>query len=306
MTLWQRGFFGKGSLSRSEPTWLQRAKNRKIFEVLEDDRYLKLTAEELTAKRRVERRETKIQKSKLKQLTGANESIVSTSKTEPPLAQNEIQTPSSKTNNRKTPQAKLPEELELEVRSIQDSEHLQLMNEEAFFLLFAIGCLNVTSEDDPDLQSIPILQLWKLFCRAALQGNEDLTIRPDNPFILSYVVYHHFRSLGWVVRSGIKFCADWVLYGSRGPVGGHAEFAVCMIPIYADGSPVRTLEDRSSWRWLSTVNRVCAGVKKTLILVHVIVPNEFESDDVESPQILTQYIIREIAIKRFIPARMRD
>jgi tRNA-splicing endonuclease subunit Sen2 len=67
------------------------------------------------------------------------------------------------------------------------------------------------------------MQMWELFCRASIVGKPDQTIRADNPFILSYVVYHHFRSLGWVVRSGIKFCADWVLYGSRGPVGGHAE-----------------------------------------------------------------------------------
>jgi len=47
--------------------------------------------------------------------------------------------------------------------------------------------------------------------------------RVDNPFLVHYVAYHHFRSLGWVVRSGIKFCADMLLY-KRGPVFTHAEF----------------------------------------------------------------------------------
>lgn len=46
--------------------------------------------------------------------------------------------------------------------------------------------------------------------------------RPDNPFLLSYIAYHHYRSLGWAVKSGIKFCCDWLLY-KRGPVFGHAE-----------------------------------------------------------------------------------
>jgi tRNA-splicing endonuclease subunit Sen2 len=46
--------------------------------------------------------------------------------------------------------------------------------------------------------------------------------RPDNPFLVNYIVYHHYRSLGWVVRGGIKFCVDYMLY-KRGPVFSHAE-----------------------------------------------------------------------------------
>lgn len=45
---------------------------------------------------------------------------------------------------------------------------------------------------------------------------------PSDPFLVSYVVYHHFRSLGYVVKPGVKFTADWLLY-KRGPVFNHAE-----------------------------------------------------------------------------------
>ena len=48
------------------------------------------------------------------------------------------------------------------------------------------------------------------------------TLSPDNPFLINYAVYHHYRSLGWVVRGGIKFCADFLLY-KKGPVFTHAE-----------------------------------------------------------------------------------
>jgi tRNA-splicing endonuclease subunit Sen2 len=51
-------------------------------------------------------------------------------------------------------------------------------------------------------------------------------MRPDNPFLTSYVVYHYFRSLGWVVKSGTKFCVDYLLY-KKGPVFSHAE---CVCP----------------------------------------------------------------------------
>lgn len=50
----------------------------------------------------------------------------------------------------------------------------------------------------------------------------DIAMRPDNPFLVSYVAYHHYRSLGWVVKTGIKFCVDWLLY-KRGLVFSHAE-----------------------------------------------------------------------------------
>lgn len=48
-------------------------------------------------------------------------------------------------------------------------------------------------------------------------------LQPDNPFIVNYVVYHHYRSLGWTVKSGVKFCVDYLLY-KRGPVFDHAEY----------------------------------------------------------------------------------
>lgn len=47
--------------------------------------------------------------------------------------------------------------------------------------------------------------------------------RFDNPFLVQYVVNHHYRSLGWIVKGGIKFCVDYLLY-KRGPVFSHAEY----------------------------------------------------------------------------------
>jgi len=36
------------------------------------------------------------------------------------------------------------------------------------------------------------------------------------------VFLHHYRSLGWVVKNGVKFSVDYLLY-KRGPVFHHAE-----------------------------------------------------------------------------------
>lgn len=56
--------------------------------------------------------------------------------------------------------------------------------------------------------------------------SNDNLVQPshfDNPFLVNYVVYHHYRALGWVVKGGIKFCVDYLLY-KRGPVFHHAEY----------------------------------------------------------------------------------
>ncbi|CAG8524278.1 199_t:CDS:2, partial [Scutellospora calospora] len=82
--------------------------------------------------------------------------------------------------------------------NVSIQEHLHLTTEEAFFLNFGLGCLEIydTNDDSP---------LTKL----------------DNPFIIRYVAYHYFRSLGWVVKGGMKFGCDYVLY-EKGPVFKHA------------------------------------------------------------------------------------
>jgi len=70
-------------------------------------------------------------------------------------------------------------------------------------------------------------QIWTAF-QTAHTYSPTITPSPaypkrlDNPFLVNYVVYHHYRSLGWVIKGGIKFCVDYLLY-KRGPVFHHAE-----------------------------------------------------------------------------------
>src|SRR5580692_8874553 len=70
--------------------------------------------------------------------------------------------------------------------------------------------------------------IWLAFQRVhlpqtILTPNALKRLQFDNPFFINYVVYHHYRSLGWVVKGGIKFCVDYLLY-KRGPVFTHAEY----------------------------------------------------------------------------------
>lgn len=58
--LWEKGFFGKGTLSRSEPTWLDRERAR-----LAARNHGVMTAEEATKARREERRLFKLERARL-------------------------------------------------------------------------------------------------------------------------------------------------------------------------------------------------------------------------------------------------
>ncbi|KAL2067462.1 hypothetical protein VTL71DRAFT_1887 [Oculimacula yallundae] len=198
---------------------------------------------------------------------------------------------------------------------IKDQEHVQLTLEEAFFLSYALGALQVldpktkapTSNED-------LFYLARKTSYFPPQANPSLS--PDDPFMINYVVYHHFRSLGWVLRSGVKFSVDYMLY-TRGPVFTHAEFAILVLPSYTDpywrSNPflenyVKSKEKRT-WAWLSCINRVITQVKKTLILTYVDVPKPMNAEEEKAMGIdgvLGQYKVREVVMKRWAANRMRD
>ena len=211
---------------------------------------------------------------------------------------------------------------------ILNREHLQLSSVEAFFLTYALGVLTI---HQPDSQTpVSTAQLLALFCTHSAfpplptaNPNANPRLTPSNPFLISYAVYHHFRSLGWVVRSGIKFGVDYLLY-QRGPAFTHAQFSIIVVPSYShaywSGREPGEVEKGQmgkgkSWWWLHAVNRVQSQVLKNLVVVFVEVPppseagfgnggGEGELEDVTG--LLKRYKIREMVLKRWTPNRTRD
>jgi tRNA-splicing endonuclease subunit Sen2 len=85
----------------------------------------------------------------------------------------------------------------------------------------------------------PSASILPLFITPTALSSSKPALRPDDPFLVSYVAYHHFRSLGWVVKPGIKFAADWLLY-RRGPVFSHsAQVYYCDLDCQADSLDLR-------------------------------------------------------------------
>ncbi len=341
--LWEKGFFGKGSLSRSEPSWLDREKRKRGLLVSE-------TSEEVTRRRREERKTFKNERArkerdaiedKLRQegkgtltsngplsaspdaataasgnlLTSTHGDISTGNQTAPCdidgatsgtstavatecaslgsegpavavpsnsseavrfILKNKADTKSRGAAN--ATQSDTITQYENSDVEIQDQEHLQLTLEEAFFLVYGLGVLEIIDQDTETV--IPIPNLLSLFRRHSyFPPCPLLNMRPDDPFLVSYVTYHHFRSLGWVVRPGVKFAVHYLLY-NRGPVFSHAEFAVMIIPSYSHPywkeTCARTKEtqkkESKSWWWLHCVNRVQSQVRKSLLLAYVEVP----------------------------------
>lgn len=374
--LWEQGFWGKGSLSRSEPQWLATEKKRRGIEESK-------TSAEVTQNRREERKQFKLERARAQReaieqqlrqegkldADGTVEELVDDGQvSESPLGTiydlengnvvtvngDTIASEITKTLSQESPVWGRQAAAAAEPAEIEDQEHLQLTPEEAFYLTYSLGALSVVTDSDHHLERAPskpyaawyLLRLYAAHASSpveeaqgdhlqrAYQSREcDNTpylaissipcIEPDNPFILRYVVYHHFRSLGWVVRPGIKFAVDYLLY-LRGPAFHHAEFAVMIVPSYShsywDQAPEsetniarrRKELERKDWWWLHRVNRVQTAVFKTLVLVYVEVPPhwdaEFKDDGwkVDIGGVLRKYSVREVVVKRWSPNRNRD
>ncbi|RDL38718.1 uncharacterized protein BP5553_03058 [Venustampulla echinocandica] len=197
---------------------------------------------------------------------------------------------------------------------IKEQEHTQLTLEEAFFLSYGLGAISILDPaTNSTLSNERLFNLFRKTSRFPPLSNPSLS--PDDPFMVNYVVYHHFRSIGWVPRSGIKFSVDYLLY-NRGPVFSHAEFGVIILPSYDDPYWSSTVmlqnhakqNQRRTWAWMNCINRVITQVKKTLIIVYVDIPKPLtaeEEAELGIDGVLSRYKIREFVMKRWLATRSR-
>jgi tRNA-splicing endonuclease subunit Sen2 len=211
--------------------------------------------------------------------------------------------------------ATIPTLIEVEEEHIQDKEHYQLTMEEAFFLSYSLGALTILDpRNKAPITNENLLNLFRKSSYFSPVANPGLS--PDDPFMLNYVVYHHYRSLGWCVRGGAKFSCDFMLY-NRGPVFSHAEFAVIILPSYSDEywssdvflqKYVKKKEHRT-WAWMHCINRVITQVKKSLVLVYVDIPKPLDKDSEKAlgvDGLIQRYQVREFIMKRWQINRERS
>lgn len=202
--------------------------------------------------------------------------------------------------------------LAIEEVAVVNKEHLQLLPEEALFLTLSLGALKVVdSSTNATVSTEDLVVLLRQNCYFPPRLTSH-SLQPDDPFLVHYAVYHHFRSLGWVPRAGIKFGVDWLLY-YRGPVFDHAEYGLLVLPSYSDPywRAMGKEAPRKSWHWFMGVNRVLSKVFKRLVLVYVDIPPPTVFLEDGSPRdgmvdLLKTYRIREVMVKRWSSNRNRD
>ncbi|KAK6203450.1 uncharacterized protein RJT21DRAFT_119614 [Scheffersomyces amazonensis] len=299
--LWTRGFFGKGILSRSEPTWKDRTINRLN---LSTSSTTSLAMEDVTVKRREGRQKFKDERSKLQALEllqRKGEISPDDLKTLEELRDN-LNVLKNASINRQVDSEVRDEDEELIDDSnqlINNLEFLQLQPIEAFFLKFALNVISV-SNNNLDLS---LREMFQICCESY-----GTTISlPNHRFLIEYAVYHHYRSLGWCVRSGIKFGCDMLLY-KRGPPFTHAEHAVMIIP----NDP----ETQYDWFDMASRARVIGTVKKNFVIAFVDYPQDITDINLiwnqpgSDKEILSRFFesfkVTEILYKRWTPSRTRD
>ncbi|PRW57103.1 tRNA-splicing endonuclease subunit Sen2 [Chlorella sorokiniana] len=139
---------------------------------------------------------------------------------------------------------------------------------------------------EPGLVAVPLdhVALWR-----RLQQS-----RPD--FFLLYLAYHHFRSKGWIPRTGLQYGADFVLY-QRHPALAHSDYAVSIVPLRpGQRAPM-------GWHDLQISNRLSTQVSKRLLLLYVQEPEG--GADRSSPNALAQVAVHERLVRRWVPESHR-
>lgn len=169
-----------------------------------------------------------------------------------------------------------------------EKESLQLTFQEAYFLSYGLGCLIVKDQDK-------FLNLGALWCRLC-------ELSPDFPIM--YTAYHHFRSKGWVVKSGLKFGADYVLY-KDGPPFYHATYTVLVRTVKENLRDVRGHKDLT-WFSLAALNRINCTAGKGLLILYVIKPSMMMDGKFSTPLCVSQFKLEEVLYKRWVASENRE
>ncbi|KAK2575016.1 hypothetical protein KPH14_008763 [Odynerus spinipes] len=181
----------------------------------------------------------------------------------------------------------------IECESFPVKESLHLTFEETFFLMFGLGCLQLIHFDGT---SMDINSTWLYFCKE------------DKNFVQKYVVYHYFRSKGWVVKPGLKYGGDFSLY-KQGPPFYHASYIVIIDVLDADSLTIipNKCMRKMSWNNLFGLDRLSETTAKEILFAQVLWPSSIPlNSGPSSPQLLSEFTVRELLWRRWNPKQNQD
>nr|CAD7263605.1 unnamed protein product [Timema shepardi] len=182
--------------------------------------------------------------------------------------------------------------IEPDVFPVREMLHLTL--EEAFFLSYALGCLQVL---DLFGNTLTVVDTWGLFSES------------QKDFVQKYVAYHHFRSKGWVVKPGLKFGGDFckltVLLYKQGPMFYHASYIVLVEVIKVEDQTRDIILSRRALTWTRLIgyNRVAEASGKEVLVCQVVWPS---IPTIDSPALLSHFSVAEVLLRRWISSQERE
>jgi len=197
------------------------------------------------------------------------------------------------------------------VSSAVASTLVQLSFEEAFYLVWCLGCLEVfdqkCSEEAPDGgHTATRRQLGEKECWHEFRKRRK-------SFLPHFVAFRHLRSLGWLARPGLQYGATFVLY-SRHLSLVHSDYCVRVVPSYGQSSysPGPHKDQQLRWLEVQALGRLCEQVAKGLLLLYVVQTGEDREvrppcdDASEDPEdVLSLLRVEIVEVTRFLAEKNR-
>ncbi|EDV33424.1 uncharacterized protein Dana_GF20864 [Drosophila ananassae] len=152
----------------------------------------------------------------------------------------------------------------------EQDETLLLGLEESCFLAFYLGKLEIKSLSGDTMD-------WETFLNAAKELNER--------FLDNLACYLYLKAKNWVIKSGIKFGGDFLIY-KESPRLYHASFLVI----------VQTSDDGDYYqpKNLKGVQRVAETSDKDVLILRVSQPKE-----ITTPEDIQEITVTETIVRRF-------
>ncbi|XP_059609549.1 uncharacterized protein LOC132256953 [Phlebotomus argentipes] len=156
------------------------------------------------------------------------------------------------------------------------SDGLYLLKEEAFFLHNCLKCLKIVTENQEILSTESI---FDHFCRSRKN------------FVTSFIAYQYLKSKKWVIKSGLKFGGDFLLY-REGPEIYHSSYVVFL---QDEGTVLKGIN-------LQSLYRTTEASGKDLLILHVNQSKDFQYCH-QDPQCLADkfnnFTVSEVNPRRF-------
>ncbi|GER42099.1 splicing endonuclease 1 [Striga asiatica] len=164
----------------------------------------------------------------------------------------------------------------------KDKQWFQLSLEEAIYLSSILKCMKLVRENN---KSANDEELWR-----------HLMLSNKSNFPVLFKAYSHLRMKNWLVKSGSQYGVDFVAYRHH-PSLVHAEYAVIVLSDEGESSKNKRL---NSWSDLHCTLRLCGGVVKTLLVLHV---RRRKGNDGLCISRLDDYIVEERVVSRWNPKK---